>query len=249
MVRIFATIAFLAAVLAMSRPASAQTSSLTLSKAREAEVGRWIDDFTAWQAWWAEWKGRREPGWFTSARTRREKPAPPDWLAQECEAPVDHVEPMASACTLLKQWAEDDLTLELRQDRATRVADSEKPSTITWWEHLHVDLVAPALQAQSGIIGVGGMHASLNVKGRLQMFAGPGVMFVSLPTANGGRAWKVATNYGIGFRLFDFVLPGGRPATAHFNLAKAWLLSEPIDLVASRTMDFFTFSISFKKVH
>ena len=247
MLRVFVTIACLAALLAMPCPASAQASASGLSKERGAEVNRWIEKFTEWQEWWAEWKGRRQPGVFTRWRDRREKPAPPSWLEAECDTLLDPADPLASACALLTEWAEDDVAAPGQLTVSAAAAQQEKPTKTTWWEHLHVDLVAPAMQAQSGILGVGGMHAAINVKGRFQMFAAPGVMFVSTPTNKGGRAWKIATNYGMGFRLFDFTFPGGRPATAHLNLAKAWMLSDSVDFVTDRTMDFFTFSVSFKR--
>jgi hypothetical protein len=246
MVRLCLTTACLAALLAGASPAWAQTSVSSLPPERAAEVDRWVKEFTEWKEWWVEWRGRREPGLFTSSRTRREKPAPPTWLARGCEAPVDANDPLAPVCALVREWGEDDAVMELRQERMAAATQHEKPTKITWWEHMHVDLVAPAMQAQSGIVGIGGMHASFNVKGRFQMFAAPGLMFVSTPSQHGGREWKVATNYGLGFRLFDFSFPGGRAATAHLNLAKAWMLSDSVDLLTDRTMDFFTLSISFK---
>jgi len=117
----------------------------------------------------------------------------------------------------------------------------------TFWQHIHLDLLWPALD-QSSVVSVAGTHISVNVKGRAHVYAAPGAMFVNLPTRSGGRTWKVATNYGVGFRLFDFLFPGGRPAEAHVNMAKAWLLSDTRDVVTRRTMDFIGFSVTFKKV-
>ena len=38
------------------------------------EIDKWIEEFTEWEAWAATWGNRREPGWFRSARARRQKP-------------------------------------------------------------------------------------------------------------------------------------------------------------------------------
>ena len=45
---------------------------------RAAELQRWMEAFTEWLEWSAEWTNRREPGWFTASRDRRQKPAPPE---------------------------------------------------------------------------------------------------------------------------------------------------------------------------
>ena len=249
MVRLVLTFACVSALFVSAPAAWAQEPGPARSAQRQAEVRRWVKEFTEWKEWWVEWRGRREPGIFTSSRARREKPDPPAWLQNECDALVDAADPLGPACVLLQEWGEDEEVTKLRLERTQAATDREQPTTTTWWEHLHVDLVAPAMQPQSGLVGIGGMHAAINVKGRFQMFAAPGIMFVSAPSSRGGREWKVATNYGLGFRLFDFSFPGSRVATAHINFAKAYMLSEPVDLVADRTMDFFSFSISFKDTH
>ena len=48
---------------------------------RRVELRRWIEAFTGWQDWSAQWRGRRQPGWFTGSRQRSQKPEPPPWLA------------------------------------------------------------------------------------------------------------------------------------------------------------------------
>ena len=91
------------------------------------------------------------------------------------------------------------------------------------------------------------MHTAMTVKGRVQLFLAPGVMLLNLPAIDGSRMWKVAANYGIGYRLFDFNFPGGRRASLHVNAAKTYLLMEPRDAIVSRSLDFAGFSISFKR--
>ena len=114
-------------------------------------------------------------------------------------------------------------------------------------EDKRLDLMWPALQAQAGIYGVLGTHITTEVGGRLQVFTAPGAMLLNVPSRNGGRVWKVAANYGIGYRLMDFSLPGGRPAELHLNLAKMWLVSDATDLAVGRTVDVIGFSVTFKR--
>jgi hypothetical protein len=214
---------------------------------REQEVMLWMEEFAEWREWWAKWGNRREPGWFTASRERKSKPAPPEWLEEECLYVIDDRGTLGQACGLLSEWKDDYTTTALRRARAAALKQKEDTDTTVWWEHFHLDLMWPAMQWQASAYGVAGMHVATTVTGRLQVFVAPGAMFLNLPSRNGGRVWKVATNYGIGFRLFEFNFPGGRRAVLHINLAKAWLLSDDVDLVTGRSMDFAGFSIAFKK--
>jgi hypothetical protein len=127
------------------------------------------------------------------------------------------------------------------------MTDQEEPAKTTWWKNMHVDLMWPAVQWQASIYGVVGTHFATEVGGRLQVFTAPGAMLLNVPTRSGGRVWKFAANYGIGYRVMDFTLPGGHPAELHLNLAKMWLLSDPGDLVTGRTIDVVGFSMTFKR--
>jgi hypothetical protein len=206
-----------------------------------------MDEFTEWKSWSAKWGNRRERGWLTGYRERRELPVPPAWLPASCAAILDDSDPLFPACTLLAEWTDDIPTALAREERDTTTQQTEQPRHTVWWEHIHMDLLWPAMQWQASVYGVIGMHTATTVRGRFQVFITPGAMLLNLPTRNGNRAWKVATNYGIGYRLFDFVFPGGRPATLHVNLAKAWLLADITDVVTGRSMDFVGFSIAFKQ--
>ena len=79
------------------------------------------------------------------------------------------------------------------------------------------------------------------------MFTAPGALLLNLPSYNGARTWKVAVNYGIGYRLVGFSFFGRRPAELHLNLAKTWIVSDTTDLVVSRSIDVVGFSITFKR--
>jgi hypothetical protein len=214
---------------------------------RAAELKRWMQAFTEWQKWWAEWGNRRERGLFTATRDRREKPDPPAWLPNRCATVIDDTDPLMPACALLAEWNEDIVAAQVRQARAASTARKEDTSKTIWWEHIHVDVLWPATQWQSGVYGVVGIHTATTIRGRLQVFIAPGAMLLNVPARDGSRVWKLATNYGMGYRLLDFTLPGGREAVLHVNLAKAWVVSGTSDLVTRRSMDFAGFSITLKK--
>jgi hypothetical protein len=225
--------------------------SAILSDAAEAErateLKQWVHDFTAWIEWSAEWGNRRERGWFTASRDRRQKPTPPVWLDSRCETVFDDADPLSSACALLAEWRKDSPNHPVRSTPVVAAAHQEDDRKTIWWEHLHADVLWPAMQWQASVYGVVGMHVATTVRGRFQVFIAPGAMLLNVPARNGTRVWKIAANYGIGYRLFDFTFPGNRPAALHVNLAKAWLLSDVKDAVTGRSTDFVGFSVSFKK--
>ena len=215
---------------------------------QRTELERWTVSFSKWKQWSAEWGNRREPGWFTGYRERREKPAPPLWLAARCESVLSDLGPLALACGLYAEWKEDFVTIRTRPaSPVATTTPTEEPDKMVWWEHVHMDVMWPAMQWRSSVYGVIGIHTSTTVAGRWQVFVTPGAMLLNLPTRQGSRVWKVATNYGMGYRLFDFTFPGDRLATLHVNLAKAWLLSDVADVASGRTTDFVGFSITFKR--
>ena len=213
---------------------------------RAAELKAWVEAFTKWQEWAAQWSGRRQPGLFTASRDRREKPDPPAWLAERCNLRSDDdSDLLLRACQLLVEWREDYATAQTRAARD--LARIENPAKKVWWEHVHMDLMWPAIQWQSSTYAVVGMHTATTIKGRLQIFLTPGAMLLNLPTHYGNRTWKFATNYGVGWHLFHFTFPGRRPASLHVNLAKAWVLSDVSDVATGQTLDFVGFSVTFNK--
>lgn len=242
------------APLVSSRAIPADTSAvigapdLSVSSAeRDAELQRWIQEFHAWQAWFTQWGNRSQPGWFTASRERREKPAPPVWLAERCLGVFDETDPLVEACALLADYREEQAPASARQARVAVVGKQEEGPKTTWLKYVHFDLLWPAMQWQSSTYGVIGMHLATPVGGRLQIFTAPGAILLNLPTRRGGRVWKVAANYGIGYKVLNFTLPGSHPASLHVNLAKTWLLSDTIDLISGRSTDFVGFSITFDR--
>ena len=214
---------------------------------RLIELRAWMVSFIEWQDWAARVGNDFERGWLTSHRARRKKPIPPNWLPDRCAILFDVSGPVASACTLLSEWNEDPSMTRARAARNAARADLESPTNQSWWEHLHVDLLWPAMQWKTSVYGVIGMHTAVDVKGRWQVFLTPGAMLLNLPSSNGSRTWKLATNYGVGYRLTDFTFFGGRPASLYVNFAKAWLLSDASDVALGKTTDFIGFSMTFRK--
>jgi hypothetical protein len=215
--------------------------------ARQEELHKWIEEFTEWEAWAATWGNRREPGWFRSARARRQKPDPPLWLFEACDGVATDPDSTNEPCQLLAAWSEGPAGAAQTAFAAPLNTNAEDTGKITWWEHVHLDGGWPAMQSGVSIYGVLGMHATTTVKGRFQIFVAPGAMLMNVPTADGNRAWRIATNYGIAYRLAQFTLPGtSRVAYLHLNLAKAWLLGAGADVPTSST-DFAGLSVTFKK--
>jgi hypothetical protein len=213
---------------------------------RQDELQRWVDSFSAWKDWMEQWGNRREPGWFSTSRERRPRPDPPVWLFRRCPESPDDPDEIVEACTLLAEWGTDYPSAQAANVRATATVQSENEDKFTWWEHVHLDAGWPALQSSVSLFGVVGMHATTTVHGRLEVFVAPGAMLLNVPTNDGGRAWKLATNYGIAYRLGEFKFPGNRRALLHLNLAKAWLLDAGPD-VPTKSTDFVGFSVTFKK--
>lgn len=236
------------AIVALSQHVAAAPEILDVrTPERTAEVARWIDEFYEWKEWYAQWGNRRERGWFTSYRQRRPKPEPPAWLPDRCETVVDEGDPLLLACSMLAEFNDNDPNSPLRNATVKTVSQGEDTGKTTWWTHIHMDVLWPAMQVQSSVYGVIGIHTATTVKGRMEIFLAPGAMLLNLPSLNGNRTWKFATNYGFGYRLLDFTFPGNRQAVLHANFAKAWLMSDISDVVSGRTMDFVGFSITFKR--
>jgi hypothetical protein len=225
-----------------------QLPSLSASDAaaRQHELQEWIHSFTEWKKWMDQWGNQREPGWFSDYRKRRQEPEPPPWLSGVCDTSPEDSGTIADACTLLAEWRTDYATARISNIRVAASSGKEDTDKTIWWEHVHLDLAWPAMQSGLTYFGVIGMHATTSVRGRLEIFVAPGAMLLNVPTRNGGRAWKIATNYGIAYRLGQFRFPGNRRALLHVNLAKAWLFAAGPD-VPTKSTDFIGLSVTFKK--
>jgi hypothetical protein len=214
---------------------------------RRRALHQWMDDYAAWKKWHEKWGNRIEPGWL-GARPRRPRPEPPAWLAGECPAPADDEPLVVEACELLAEWRDEGLA-QVRRQTATARIHKEAPTHTQWWEHLHVDALWMMTQWGTPVYGVVGMHATLEIAGRLQVFVAPGVMLLNLPGIDGTREWKPATDWGFAYRLVDFKFPGSkRQGSLHVNVAKAWVLSGPSNLF-NTSIDLAGFSITPKQIH
>jgi len=212
---------------------------------RREQLEKWIAEYSAWREWASVWGNRREPGWFRDSRKRRPRPDPPAWLFQECEGLAGDARD--DACQLLAEWSAGTAATALSAAAPAVSQAAEDDQKITGWEHVHLDAGWPAMQSGLGVYGVLGVHATTTVRGRLQIFIAPGAMLMNVPTEDGGRAWRVATNYGIAYRLGQFTIPGlDRHAVLHLNLAKAWLISAGTN-VSTGSTDFVGLSMTFKK--
>jgi hypothetical protein len=185
----------------------------------------WTQDYADWKAWYARWRNRREPGWF-STRERRQPPVPPAWLPAACRSLLEDEGPLVEACEAWREWALDDVYAEfLAQQVGQARSNQEAPRKSLWWEHVHVDALWPMTQSGASGFGVAGMHTTLHVTRRLQVFVAPGAILMRLPSVNGGQTWSAAADWGFSFSLFDFRMPGvRRPSTVHVNMARVWIL-------------------------
>ena len=186
---------------------------------------RWTRDYDEWKAWFVKWRGRVQPGLF-SAKPRRQAPDPPPWLADACTSLVDESGPLAEACRAWREWLHDTDGVGLLKQQASQTQTTqEKVEKTVWWEHVHVDALWPMTQSGTSAFGVAGMHTTLYVTKRLQVFLAPGAILMRLPAVSGGRTWSAATDWGFSYSLFDFRMPGmDRPSTVHLNMARVWVL-------------------------
>jgi len=207
---------------------------------RAAALQNWVGEFTAWKKWDETWRGRPEPGWVGS-RARRQKPDPPAWLADECVDVVDG-DALAESCLLLAEWQDDYVTEQVRaRIRASRI---ERQESTKWWNSVHLDALwlTPTAAASYGVIGI---HATLKVAGRWQVFVAPGAILLNVPVSGGSRAWTPATDLGFSYRLTEVRLTGTRRGVLHVNIAKAWILGDSTATI-SRTVDLVGLSLTMK---
>lgn len=211
------------------------------------QVIQWIEAFRAWKKWNAQWRNRIEPGFF-GVKERRARPDPPEWLFHQCADLEQGDLLFEDACRLLVEWGDDDAAAQIRQQTAAaRLVPEAPPEKTKWWERVHLDTLWVMPQPGARIYGVIGVHATIEIAGRLEMFVTPGAMLMNLPSARGDREWKPATHWGFALRLMDFRFPGAqRRATLHANLAKAYVLGGPTAL-GKTTLDLAGLSLSFKR--
>jgi hypothetical protein len=214
----------------------AEGGSIILDQAelerRVQALKQWVADFTRWR----ERRGESPLVESSELKHSDAKPDPPPWLADECAyVAVDDPGLWGEACRLLIHWRDDALAAQIRQEIADTRVQREAPTRTSWWRHLHVDLLWPMTQWNSRVYGVVGTHATIEVAGRFQIFMTPGIILLSLPSQQNERDYRIATDWGFAYRLFDFRFPGTeRRARVHGNLVTAWVLTGPNNLISSR---------------
>jgi hypothetical protein len=225
-------------------PASPATGDPSELARRTALAQQWARDYTEWKEWQEQWQGRLEPGLF-GTRQRRIKPDPPVWLLDECRDLIEVDGALADPCRLLAAWQEDYAAAQVRERILTERIAREAPTKTTWWRHVHIDALwlTPGMSASYGVVGV---HATLKVVGRWQIFVAPGAILVNVPTGERTREWRPATDLGISYRLVDLRLPGSqRQGTLHLNFARAWIMGGSQSFVNS-SVDLVGLSLTFK---
>ena len=212
---------------------------------RVPELQAWVSAYSDWKAWNQKWGNRPEPGWFTY-RERRERPDPPEWLSAECAVVLEADGLLGQACDLFADWSGIP-RVTIVQPKASAPKVAEQPAKTIWWEHVHLDALWPMAQWDSGVYGLIGVHATVPIKGRLQIFVAPGAILMNLPNGPNAREWQPAADWGFAYRITDFRWPGtGQWASLHFNFAKAWVLAGPPGMPRS-SIELAGFSFTFKR--
>ena len=203
----------------------------------------WIRDYTAWQAWAEKWLNRPQwsshpfpyPFWkenpdlFSYAAPRRAEPEPPGGLEAACADRAGSSaarDALAQGCRLLNEWKDDYATQRIRWAVATARAQKDDTRRSRFLEHLHFASLWTNLQTASGgrAYGLAGVHATIDVHGRWQIYALPGIMVVSLPSLDGQRNVTVGYDWGFAVRLFNSRVPYlGIPVKVHLNLVQVWM--------------------------
>ena len=223
----------------------ADSLSPSQTEQRTRELERWIRDYRKWQ----EWRHQSLKKGSIALSERKPQPQPPMWVVDDCRDTLTVSETLLSqACDLLIDWNDDDVNGDLRYQAAMARTQREAPTKTTWWEHVHWDAFWPMMSSESSVIGVFGAHVTVEIEGRFQVFMTPGVILLNVPTAQGSREWKPATDWGVAYRLFDFRVPmTRRPASFHVNFVKAWMLRNIGNASFKSSVDLAGFSVTFKK--
>jgi hypothetical protein len=218
----------------------------------EAELRTWIKEYEAWQAWADEWLSRPQAVWhpfpypfwktmpdaFSYVAARRLEPPPPVWLEQACQdwgGEVAGRDPHAEGCRLLAESHEDLATQRIRWAIQRARLQKDAPQRTRFSEHIHFASLGTSLQASGPrAYSLAGVHATIDVHGRWQVYAFPGVMAVNVPNRDGQRIVTIGYDWGFAIRLFDLQVPIlDVPARAHINLVQVWVpeVQQRMDMV------------------
>jgi hypothetical protein len=212
-----------------------------------AALAQWTREYHDWEAWFLQWRSRPEPGMFSS-KSRRTPPVPPAWLGEACATHLQDTGPLAEACAAWRDWSSGDEGAGLVQQQMAQARSAhEAPQHSVWWEHVHVDALWPMTQTGSQAFGLAGMHTTVSVTKRFEVFLTPGAILMRVPAINGGMTWSAATDWGFSYRLMDFHMPMmQRASTLHFNIVRVWMLGGQA-LQTPGELYLAGFSITFKR--
>jgi hypothetical protein len=236
-----------------SRPIASWAIPVAADRLSNDALRTWIRDYTAWQDWAEKWLNRRQwnahpfpypfwkdnPDFFSYIAPRRVEPAPPIGLDAACAdraASATARDTLGQSCRLLTVWKDDYGTQRIRWAVATSRAQKDDTSRSRFIEHIHFASLWTNLQVGSGdrAYGLAGVHATIDVHGRWQIYALPGIMAVSVPDLEGRRAVTIGYDWGFAVRLFNSRIPyAGLPIKVHLNLVQVWMpeVQQKIDMV------------------
>ena len=212
-----------------------------------ALLKQWTHDYREWRTWYLQWRNRPEPGIFKT-RDRREPPVPPAWLPSLCAEQLEDAGLVAEACAAWREWQANDTAASLMSEQIVQARSAiESPQKTMWWERVHVDALWPMTRAGSDAFGVIGVHTTVHVTKRFQVFLLPGFILMRAPGLDGTMNLSAATDWGFSFRLFDLRVPlAKRPGSVHLNMARVWMLGNSTMAEAGETY-LAGLSLSFKQ--
>jgi hypothetical protein len=229
------------------------TIPVNVARLGDEALRTWIRDYTAWQEWAEKYLNRRQwaahpfpyPFWkenpdlFSYVVPRRAEPEPPSGLGAACAGRAGSSaarDTLAQSCALLTVWQDDYSTQRIRWAVATTRAQKDDTSRSRFFEHIHFASLWTNLQTAPGgrAYGLAGVHATIDVKGRWQIYALPGIIAVSLPNLQGRRTVTVGYDWGFAVRLFNSRVPYlDLPVKVHLNLVQVWMpeVQQKIDMI------------------
>jgi hypothetical protein len=224
------------------------TAQEEVARYDRSELARWIRAYEKWDKWDEHWLNTLEPARHGGYLDRKAMPPPPVWLDSTCASLFEADPLLTKACALLRQSRETLLQTYMRRQRQAAIDAHERPVHTSFLEHVHFDggWVRPQSDAQA--FAPVGAHVSVMLGDRYELFMLPGVLFLRAPSYTSGKMeWFAAYDYGIGFRLGTFQMPGvGQPVILHFNFARAWIPGATAAGPVTGTVDLMGFSLTFK---
>ena len=169
-------------------------------------------------------------------------PTVPGWLPAKCVLLADFLPPpagvLSDACDWLSYyWSNFTVDPRTQQTLVTQKQNERDPRS-SFWKQLHLDAGWGSPDYRMRTFGLVGVHVTLpEIARRVQVFLPPGFLLLSVPDGRGGREFQPAATIGVSIRMFDFEFPHGSPGTAHFNVAKAYFISQAASMDANTSVD------------